>query len=153
MARYFRRGYSKIRWLPAVANGTSPSRAEITAGTDLSPSIAEVGGFRFTNSPIATPDFASRFTTTIPGEDTVETPTLTFYDDDTVTTLRTLLAYGAAGYIYLMPYGDTPTKRAELWRVRSTGPSDEWTAGNDAARWSTQFAVEAAPNTAAVIPA
>jgi hypothetical protein len=160
--RFFRRGKSKISFLPAVAattvvNGATvpgdPTRAEITAGTPLSASVAEVSGFQLSNSPIATPNLADTFTPQIDGEDTVADSSLTFYDDDTATTIRTSQAKGTAGFMLLMPYGDTPTKRCEVWPVKSTGVNDEWSVGNDPARFAVGYAVTGTPNQAAVVPA
>lgn len=159
MTRYFRRGKSKILFTPTVtgysaAAGTgSPTRAEITAGTALTPQIAEVNGFSFSNSPIATPDLNSTFTSTIAGEDTAEDSSLTFYDDDTATTIRTALLKGTKGYILLFPYGDVPTKRMEVWPVESTGVADEWTAGNDPARFAASFGITSPPSLSGVVPA
>ena len=153
MARYFRRGKSVVRFAPAVASKTAPTRSEINAGTDLTASIAEIAGFTFSNDPIPVPDLGSTFTTTITGADTAETPTLTFYDDDASAAVRTALAKGVTGFIILMPYGDVPTKRAETWPVTSTGVNDEWSAGNDPARFSVGFAVTGVPAQNAVIPA
>jgi hypothetical protein len=152
MARYFRRGKSKIVYVPVVA-GASPTRPEITAGTLLTPQIAEVSGFSFSNSPISTPDLDSTFTSTIAGEDTASDSSLTFYDDDASVVLRNLLVKGTAGYIVLFPLGDVPTKRCEVWPVQSTGVADEWSAGNDPARFTVQFGVTAIPKLAAVVPA
>lgn len=152
MARYFRRGKSLIKFLPAISNLNAPTAPEIAAGTDLTPSIADIGGFQFSNNPISTPDLATVFVTQIPGEDTADNPTLTFYDDDTATTIRTALAKGAAGFLVLMPYGQVTTRRAEVWPVTSTGVADEWSAGNDPARFAVNFAVTAAPRQSAVLP-
>lgn len=152
MARYTRRGKSKIHFLPAVA-GASPTRPEITAGTALTPGIAGVSGFSFEGSLIATPDLDSTFASTIAGEDTAGDSSLTFYDDDTVATLRTLLVKGTAGFIVLFPYGDVATKRCEIWPIVSTGVADEWSAGNDPARFTAKFGVTAPPNLSAVVPA
>lgn len=144
MARFMRRGKAKVVFIPTVV-GTSPTRPEISGGTQLTPQIAEMSGFSFSNSPIATPDMDTTFTTTIAGEDTAETPSITFYDDDTATTIRTALVKGTKGYIILFPYGDVPTKRLEKWYVESTGVADEWSAGNDPARFSVSFGVLAVP--------
>jgi hypothetical protein len=152
MARYFRRGKSTVKFVPAIANKAAPSTPELTAGTDLTPSLADIGGFGFNNSPIATPDFASTFTTSIPGEDTTDDSTLTFYDDDTATTIRTALAKGVTGFIVRMPYGQVTAKRAEVFPVTSTGVNDEWSAGNDAARFSVGFAITGVPVLTAVLP-
>jgi hypothetical protein len=153
MGRFFRRGISKITFVPTIADVAVPSRAEIDAGTKLSPQIGDIGGLQFTNSPIATPDLESTFTTTIPGEDTSDNPQLTFYDDDSAEVIRTALAKGTKGYLVLLPYGDVPTKRAEVWPVESTGVNDEWSTGNDPARFTVQFGVTAVPDQDSVVPA
>lgn len=152
MARFFRRGISKIKFAPAVA-GASPTRAEITAGTDLSPSVSGIAGFALNNAPIETPNLADRFTTRIPGPDAVAASTLTFNDDDTSTAIRTALANGTTGFILLFPYGDVAGKRVEVWPVTSTGVNDEWNMGNDPARFTVEFAVTGVPNQGGVTPA
>lgn len=154
MARFFRRGVSKVYFLPAVAAPeTGPTTAEVTAGTSLTNDVAEIAGFQLSNSPIATPDLQSTFTKTIVGEDTTDTSTITFYDSDAASNpIRTALAKGAAGFIVLMPYGSTAAKRVETWPVRSTGVNDEWTVGNDPARFMVGFAVTDVPSQNGVAP-
>jgi hypothetical protein len=152
MARYFRRGKSKVRFLPAVANAAAPTAGELTAGTDLTVSIADIAGFGYNNGPIATPDLNSTFTSSIPGEDTTDDSSITFYDDDTSTTIRTLLAKGVSGYIMRMPYGQVTAKRAEIWPVTSTGVNDTWSTGNDAAQFQVGFAITATPTLTSVVP-
>lgn len=151
MGRYTRKGKSKVYFVPSLTSSTSPSLAEITAGSNLGAAMSDMSGFTFKNSPINVPDLASTFVPSIPGEDTADNPSITFYDDDTLTTLRTALAKGTTGSIVLMPYGATSTKRAEVWPVQSTGANDEWTTGNEAAKFMVQFAVTAAPNQAATL--
>lgn len=152
MARFFRRGVSKVRFLPAVA-GTSPTRAELTAGTDLSPAVAAINGFSLTNSPITTPDLATNFDSQIDGPDAAGDSSLNFYDDDATTTIRTAVAKGTAGFIVLMPYGDVPAKRCEKWPVKSTGVNDEWSLDAAAAQFQVGFAVTGKPEQNAVVPA
>ncbi len=151
MAKFFRRGKSKIRFCPTVA-GASPTRAELTAGTDLTPLVSDISGFSLSNSPIAVANLQDTFTPQIDGEDTTDDSTLTFNDDDAVTTVRTALAKGTSGFIVLMPYGDVAPKRCEVWPVRSTGVNDQWTTGNEAARFVTGFAITDPPKQSAVIP-
>lgn len=152
MARFFRRGVSKIKWAPAVA-GTSPTRPEITAGVDLSPSVSGINGFQFSNAPITTPDLSDNFDSQITGVDTAGDSSLDFYDDDTATTIRTTLAKGTQGYLILMPLGDVPTKRCEVWAVTSLGVNDAWSLDATAAQFNVQFAVTRRPTQAGVIPA
>jgi hypothetical protein len=149
MSKFFRRGTSKIYFLPVVAAysgasgvGTgSPTNSEFNAGTDLSNQISALTGFQLTNSSINTPDLGSTFVKNITGEDTTAASSLTFYDDTTSTTIRTLLAKGQEGYVVLCPYGKITSKRCEVWPVRSAGVNDTWDTGNEAARFVSAFAV------------
>lgn len=152
MARFFRRGVSKFKWAPAVA-GNSPTRAEITAGIDLSGSIQAVNGFEFTNSPIETPDLATNFNSQITGPDAAGDSSLVFYDDDTATAVRTALSKGTAGFGLLFPYGDIVGKRVEKWPLTSTGVNDQWSLDATAALFTVPFAVTAVPYQNGVTPA
>lgn len=155
MARFFRRGVSKIYFCPAVASLAAPTTAEIAAGVDLSPQVAEIAGFQLSNSPIPVPNLAEVFTPQIDGEDTVADSSLTMYDLDSSVVLRTATAKGTAGFFLLMPYGRTATKRCEVWPAKITGQNDEWSTavGNNPARYVTSAVITATPNQAAVNPA
>lgn len=150
--RFWRRGFSKIKMLPAVA-GSSPTRAEITAGVDLSPFVASVAGFKLKNSPITTPDLSTAFDSQIDGPDTVGDSSLTCYDGSTASTVRSTCPKGTTLFAVLMPYGDVAGKRCEVWQVRSTGVNDDWDLGTTAAQNEVGFAVLAVPNQNATIPA
>jgi hypothetical protein len=150
--RFFRRGLSKIKFLPAVA-GVSPTRAEITAGADLSTQVQSISGFELKNSPIKTPDLATAFDSQIDGPDEVQDSSLTFYDDLTTTTIRTALAKGTNGFLVFFPYGDTPTKRCEVWPARTTGFNDSWSMDAQAAQAVCTFAVTTVPTQNGVVPA
>lgn len=152
MARFFRRGVSAVKFAPAVA-GTSPTRAEINAGTNLSAQVAGIGGFALNNSPIATPDLATSFDSQIDGPDTTDNSSLNFYDDDASATIRTSQAKGTAGFILLFPYGDVPGKRCETWAVKSTGVNDQWGLDATAAQFQVGYAITAKPSQNGVTPA
>jgi hypothetical protein len=152
MARFFRRGVSAVKFAPAVA-GTSPTRAEITAGTDLSAQVAGISGFALNNAPIATPDLATAFDSQIDGPDTTDNSSLNFYDDNAAATIRTSQAKGTAGFILLFPYGDAVGKRVEKWPVKSTGVNDQWGLDATAAQFQVGYAVTAVPVQNGVTPA
>lgn len=152
MARYFRRGITKFKFLPAVASLDAPSRAEISAGVDLSPDVSDVAGWTYTNTPIDTPDFATTFTPQIGGEDKAAQSSLTFYDNDASTTIRAALVKGTAGFMVLMPYGDVPTKRCEVWPATVVSIADQYATANEAAKFQVTFSITARPHQAAVIP-
>jgi len=153
MSEFFRRGLSEIHFCPTVSNLAAPSRAEVTAGTDLSPAVAALNGFNFKNSPIMTPKLSTTFTTQIPGEDTSDTSTIDFYDDDADDAMRSALVKGTEGFLVFFPYGDVPGARAEVWPAISTGVSDQWTMANEAAKFQVSFAITDAPEQDAVVPA
>ncbi len=152
MPDVFRRGLSEIHFCPAVASLAAPSRAEVTAGTDLTPAVAAINGFQFSNSPIMTPKLSTTFTTQIPGEDTSPTSSLDFYDDDADDAIRDALTKGTTGFLVFMPYGDVPGARAEVWPAITTGANDQWTMSNEAAKFQVAFAITEAPVQEAVVP-
>jgi hypothetical protein len=131
-------------FLPAVA-GVSPTAPELAAGTNLTPFIGAISGFQLTNTPIPVPNLQDIFTPQITGEDTVADSSLTINDDDTSTVVRTALAKGTSGFIYLQPYGATSGKRGEKWPVKVVGYNDEYTVDNTNAKAIAGFAVTATP--------
>lgn len=151
MGRFTRKGLSKISFVPTIAVLATPTMAEITAGTVLDTQMAEMTGFTFANSVIKTPDLSTTFVSQIPGEDEADDSGFTFYDDDAAELIRDALVKGADGFIVLMPYGQTATKRCEVWPVTSTGFNDVWTVANEAAKAMAQMSITAPPNQNATI--
>lgn len=149
MSRYMRRGISKARFAPTIANKSAPTTAEINAGIDLTGQMADISGFMFANSPIPTPDLATSFTTQIGGEDTADSSSFTFYEDDTSNPIRTSQAKGVHGYILLFPKlaGASPATgdKCEVWPVVITGNNRQWSLGNDPARYVVSYAIEGVP--------
>src|SRR4051812_48243941 len=152
MARFFRRGVTRFYALPTIANPqTGPTRAEIAAGTWLK-GIATVNGFSISNSPVTTPDLDSRFDSTVPGVDSAADSSLVFWDDDTDTETRDVLAKDTQFFMVYMPYGDVATKRCEVWDVTSTGVNDQIDLAA-AGQFQVGFSVNEPPNQSAVLPA
>lgn len=149
MGRFFRRGESKIVFETA---GATPTLAQINAGSQLHLALSNITGWDFANTPITTPDLSTTFDTQIGGPDTAGSPTMEFYDDDASATLRTALAKGNAGFIVRCPYGIANPLRSEVFPVKVTALNDNYTLGNDAAKFTVGFAVTAAPNLAYTIP-
>src|SRR6266702_4451475 len=116
--RYIPEGVTKYNWLPACANYLSPTRAEINAGTDLSPEIAATGNWGIISGSIDTPDLATTFTSQIGGKVTVDGPTIDMYADSTSTDVRTLLPRGTNGFILKLPESDVAGRKADCFPVR-----------------------------------
>jgi hypothetical protein len=156
--RFFRRGTTKIWFAPTIASAALiPTAAEVNAGTHLTvkaapadESVKGITGFHFTNSPIDTPDMADVFTGNIPGEDKADASSLDFYEAKTSNAIKTALAKNTKGYIVIFfsgIAGATPAAgdKCDVWPVTSTGPSRNYSAGNEAASYSVPFAMTAAP--------
>lgn len=152
MARFFRRGITKIYFLPAVSNPAAPSSGEISAGTDLSAKIAAITGFQLSNTPIVTPDLVTTFDPQIPGVDAAANSDLTFYSDDTADTVKTTLSKGTAGFLLFMLRGAGTGKPAETWPVTVTQNAEEYVLTNDAAKYMVGFSVTSRPTQGAVLP-
>ena len=116
--RYIPEGVTKYNWLPACANYLSPTRAEINAGTDLSPEIAATGNWGIISGTIDTPDLATLFTAQIGGKVTVDGPTIDMYADSTSTDVRTLLPRGTSGFILKLPEGDVAGRKMDVFPVK-----------------------------------
>jgi len=117
-ARYIPEGVTKFNWLPACANYLSPTRAEINAGTDLSPEIASPGNWGIISGVIDAPDLATLFTAQVAGKVTVDGPTLDMYADGTSTDVRTLLPRGTTGFILKLPEGDVAGRKMDVFPVK-----------------------------------
>ena len=143
----------KFYFAPAVAVLAAPTRTEITAAVDLTPQLADTSGFSAAPQSAEVPDYDSDFTKKVPGIKAAEDPTMTFWEDDDSSTIRTAVADGAAGFIIRCPYGDVAAKRCEVWPVRSTGPNTNLPNDNNAAQFVVVFATEDAPELEAVLPA
>ena len=117
-SRYIPEGVTHYNWLPACANYLSPTRAEINAGTDLTPEIATTGNWGIISASIDAPDLASLFTAQIAGKVTVDGPTIDMYADSTSTDVRTLLPRGLTGFILKLPESDIAGRKMDVFPVK-----------------------------------
>lgn len=152
MARFFRRGVTKIYYLPAVANTAAPTSGEIAAGVDLSPKLSAITGFSLANTPIMTPDLVSTFDSQIPGVDAAANSTLEFYSDDTSDTTKTTLAKNTAGFLLFAMRGTGTGKPAETWPIKVTSNAEQYSLANDAAKYICGFSITSVPIQNAVLP-
>jgi len=150
MARFMRKGVTKVYFVPTISSVTAATVAEVTAGTELGSELADVSGFAFTNNPISTPDMDNQFVSQITGEDTADQSSLTFYEDDTSTTIKDALAKGTAGYVlfyYAGLAGASPAAadEYEAFPVTVSAAPRLYSAGNEAAQFRVDFAITAVP--------
>jgi hypothetical protein len=150
VGRYMRRGNTKFYYVPTIANKSAPTVVEITAGTDLSPQVAEVAGFEFANSPISSPDFANAFTPQVPGEDTASESSFTFYEIGGTDAIYTAQAKGATAYVAIFAKGlagalPATADKCEIWPITIGSKARQYTADNEAAKYRVVYNVTAAP--------
>lgn len=154
-ARFVRRGVTKIFFVPAVADiAVGATRAEITAGTDMSAQVAEVAGWLMTNQAIPTPDLGSSFESSIPGTNQTADSSLTFYEDLEDETLEEMLPPLTPGFVVFLRKGDKPTSKSmDTFPVRVASKSSAITTGNEAARWTASFGITGEPSLDQPVPA
>lgn len=152
MGRFMRKGVTKVWFVPAITDLTAMTTAEQTAGTELTPQLAEVNGFSFTNNPISTPDMDNQFVSQVTGEDTADQSSMTFYEDDGgADAIQTLLAKGTTGFIVFFYAGTAGASPAsgddyEAWPVTVSAAPRMYSAGNEAAQYRVDFAITAVPD-------
>lgn len=152
MARFMRKGTTKVYFVLAFSDYTAPTAVEFDTGTtELTPDVSEVSGFTFSNSPIQTPDMDDAFVSQIPGEDTTEESGLVFYEDNASTAIRSALAKDTNGYIVFLPQGETVEgdvsvgDLVEVWPVTVSSNARRYSAGNEAGMYEVKFATTAPP--------
>lgn len=149
--RYFPPGTRQVYWVPTIANYLSPTRAELNAGTDLSPQVDTMNGWSLTSAPVDTPDMGSRFTSQVPGRLTSSTNDITMYNDASSNDARGLLVRDINGYIVTLWEGDTTGKKMDVWPVRVMAQAMDTTV-DDPGKCTFSFAVTKIPATNVTIP-
>ncbi len=118
MDKFYRRGITKVDWLPAIAGAGAPTALEIAAGTPVTPGLAGLAGFTSSATDIPTPDADTRTTSNVPGDITPEASSLTHYEDQLVDDIEALFEEGTNGFIAIWPKGKATGKPMNVWPVR-----------------------------------
>lgn len=151
--RYFARGKSKIYSLTTVVSLAAPTRAELNAGTDLSPEVAGVSGWLVEATDIETPDLATSFTGKIPGSTSIGEASIDMYADDNGADVRTLLPRGTTAFIYLMYGGDVTGAKMDGFKCRVKSVGKPVTLGDDASIVTVSFTILTIPSENISVPA
>lgn len=152
--RYYAPGVTKILFLTTIAAATlAATRAEMTAGTDLSDEVADLAGWNISAEDIATPGL-SDFTGSVPGRTSVDASTITFYADELGEDVRTVLTPGLAGFIVIMDAGDIEGGVMDVFpvRVKAVGKPRTVT-GQNASQVTVGFSFPRKPKADVAIPA
>lgn len=150
--RYFRRGVTKVLWVPTIADKAAPTRVELDAGTALEQETGEVDGWSVTSEVVETPTLGSLFTAKINGPISADDSSLTMYASQDGEDVRTLLTRGTNGFVVWMDEGDTATGLMDVFPVRVLSQAKQRTL-DDAAMVTVQFAITSEPAENVAIPA
>ncbi|WP_425834187.1 hypothetical protein [Streptomyces fractus] len=154
-SRFFRRGIAKIYWVKNLADPEHPTRTEISEPNrfDLTDAVASVEGWALSNEAIETPDMGSTFNSSIPGNDTAEDSSLTFYEDRYSNEVEQQLTKGAAGYLLLLRKGDIPgSPSMDVFPAQVATRSASYTTDNEAAQFEVSFTITEEPALDTVVP-
>lgn len=153
--RFNRKGVTKIKFLPTVAStALLPTRAEISAGTDLTDGIRSIDGWSLENQPIETPDMGTKFVAKIDGDDSAADSSLGFYEDNTLDDIETDLAKGTTGFMCIFSKGDVPAgKGLDVYPVKVASNSKAYSTDNEAAQINVQFVITDVPQFNQTVPA
>ena len=122
--KYIAQGVRRYYWVPSIATLSSPTRAEMVAGTDLTGtpgaagSLFDANGWASTQNFIAVPDFGSKVVGKIPGTAELQDSTLVFYASSTSADVRALLTDNLQGYVILLEEGDVPGQKMDVFKVQ-----------------------------------
>ena len=151
--RYIPPGTRKVYWLTTIASyATAVTRAEINAGIDLTNEIASMSGFTVNSASVDTPDLSTRFTAKIPGRITADDSSISFYASSTSADVRTVLPRDTVGYAVILPEGDVPTQRMDVFPAKVSSTAVDTTM-EDPAQVNVQFTITRIPALNLVIPA
>lgn len=128
--RFIPEGTTDYYWVVTMANYLAPTRAELNAGTRLTPEVASSGNWGITSNAIDTPDLATTFTSQIPGKITVDGSTLDMYSDDNQADARTLMPRNAVGFIVKFPGGDITGRKMTIFPVKVGSAAEPTSFGN-----------------------
>jgi hypothetical protein len=150
--RYYRRGTTKVLWVPAIASIAAPSRAEINAGTALEGETGAMAGWQTTSATVPTAALGSRFTPVVGGEITAADSSLTFWASKDGDDVRTLFTRDDTGFVVWMDEGDVPGQTMDVYAVSVTSVAKVREL-DQAAQIMAQFAITREPAEDVTIPA
>lgn len=145
-------GIGKFIYLPACADTSAPTSAEINAGTDLSPAVAEWDGWTVEGDTIDAPDLATTYTAQVPGRTKSDNSSITFYMDRAGDDVRSLLPRDTVGYIIKADTGLITGQPCDVFPVRVTSLGKTTKIG-DVSQMPVMFAITDQPAEDSPLPA
>lgn len=145
---------TKWYWLESIADADlEPTRAEITAGTDLTSEVVSASGFGVDGNLIQVNTFGNSFGRQVPGRVTAQQSTLVFTADKGGDDVRSVIARGDVGYILRCPGGDVTGYKADVFPVQVVALSKALSTDDAAAQITVTFAITRFPAEDITLPA
>lgn len=146
--RFFQPGILKVYFLTAIASGTlTPTRAEITAGTNLTPELDDWSGWSYSTTFIETKDASSRIRPKLAGAVSLDDSSMTFNGSLNGVDVRSVLTRSATGYVVICDGGDTSGYPAEVFPVEVGAVSAVRSLDSAAFKVRVDFGVTNIPKT------
>jgi hypothetical protein len=149
--RYYPPGTREVWFVPTMADYTAPSKAECTAGTDLTGEIAAMAGWSVASNTVDVPDLKTRFTSQIGGSITAGSPTITFYQSSDSVDVRSILPRDTTGFIVIVWDGNVADNTMDVFPVTVISAPKQPDMTN-AAQIEIDFAVSSEPAEDVTIP-
>ena len=128
--RFIPEGTTVYYWVVTMATYTAPTRAELNAGTNLTPEVADSGAWAITSNAVDAPDLATTFTAQIPGKISVDGATINMYSDVAAADARALMPRNTVGYIVKFPGGDVAGRKMTVFPVKVGSVAEPTAFGN-----------------------
>ena len=149
--RYIPEGVTHFYFVSSIANYLSPTRAELNAGTDLTPEVAAAGDWAINGNAVPAPDLATLFDPQISGKTSMGTTTLDMYASSNSVDVRSLLPRATAGYIVKFPEGDLTGRTMDVFKVTVLAQPKPTNMGNPSVI-QLQFVVNKIPAENVTVP-
>jgi hypothetical protein len=146
--RFYQPGIVKFYYLPSIAAADyTPTSAEITAGTDLTPEVDDIAGWSYSTTFIETKDANSRIRPKLAGAVSLDDSSITFNGSQDGQDIRTVLTRGATGFIMICDGGNVTGQPAEVFPVEVGSVVPVRSLDADAFKVRVDFGVTNIPQT------
>lgn len=151
-------GFTRVSYVPTIANIAAPTTAELNAGILLQSVMTPDGltGFEPTTADVDNSALNSTFDTKTIGRDSFSGTKLIFKKQATGDTTYTTLTRGTAGYIVVRRYIDNATAYAstqvvEVYPVIFGQTRNLAPAANTVTKWEVDTKITSTPNIRAAV--
>ena len=164
MGMFFRRGTTGVLFVPTIVDISSPTAAELAAGTDLGAAMAAMEGFETSLNRINQPLLKYKQEVQIDGPQQFGDAKITLIEDDGTgatgddlerKTIYTALAEQATGFIVINPAANSfvAAAKVEVWPIRIGSKNRSFSLDAEPARYVCELAITGAQDKNAVVAA